>query len=119
MRGGIIASINMKTGKMGKAFGDCCSKYSGWHSVHPETGSVIEGSVIPKWEERLKMIMEYFDSLSWLEYAGPDIVLTDTGFLVLEINSLPGIHIVQRDKPFMADNGLRRFFLSKGLHERK
>ena len=115
MRGGIITAINDSTGEMGESFCYPGKKYSGLHSVHPDTGASIKGVMIPDWDERLKKILGYFGSLTWLDYAGADIVLTDSGFVILEINSLPGIEQPQRIKPFLSDKDLKEFFMSKGL----
>lgn len=59
--------------------------------VHPDTGVDIEG-YLPNWEmvkEGVRRVCEY---LSPLEYLGVDVVITESGFTILEINTHQDLH---------------------------
>jgi len=43
-------------------------------------------------------------------YMGWDVVITEAGFKVLEINSLPGISLVQFFKPLLDEERIRKFY---------
>ena len=64
------------------------------HSVeirnHPETGVDMYLSV-PHWNEILSQCLNMHDSIPELSWLGWDIVVTDDGFRVLEVNTFPGI----------------------------
>ena len=117
--GGLLVNINLETGELGKAFISKDNTFKGMYSKHPDSNSEIEGIFIPEWDRRLKSILDFFNNLTWFEYGGPDIVLTRNGFIVLEINSCPLFGRAQMERPFLADERIKKFFLSKGLELRK
>lgn len=59
--------------------------------LHPDTQVRIEGT-LPHWDEVLKVIPEICRYISPLEYLGFDVVLTDAGFKILEINTHQDLH---------------------------
>lgn len=59
--------------------------------VHPDTGERIEG-MLPHWGEVLSVIPELCRYISPLEYLGFDVVITDEGFKILEINTHQDLH---------------------------
>lgn len=59
--------------------------------LHPDTGVKIEG-FLPHWDEVLSVIPEICRYISPLEYLGFDVVLTDGGFKILEINTHQDLH---------------------------
>ena len=59
--------------------------------VHPDTGERIEG-MLPHWGEVLAVIPELCRYISPLEYLGFDVVITDSGFKILEINTHQDLH---------------------------
>jgi hypothetical protein len=113
--GGLIVSINIESGKLGKPYAFRNNRFIEQQNNHPDSNSVIAGVQIPDWDIKLKLILDYFNNLSWFEYGGPDIVLTKRGFIVLEINSCPLFQRAQMERPYLADERMRKFFHSKGL----
>ena len=59
--------------------------------VHPDTQEKIEGT-LPHWDEVLRVIPELCRYISPLEYLGFDVVMTDSGFKILEINTHQDLH---------------------------
>lgn len=58
---------------------------------HPDTGVRIEG-VFPHWQEVRSEILDICKCISPLEYLGFDVVITDKGFKILEINTHQDLH---------------------------
>jgi alpha-L-glutamate ligase-like protein len=60
---------------------------------HPDTGAVIEGLQIPRWQYLLGFAARCYE-LTGLGYLGVDIVLDrDKGPMLLELNARPGLNI--------------------------
>lgn len=75
--------------------------------VHPDTGALIEGEV-PHWEavkEGITKICHYFFQL---EYMGFDIILTEDGFKVIEINTHQDLHRYPHYDPRIHDYFMRK-----------
>ena len=84
-------------------------------SHHPETGVPIEGVAIPDLNlcfEALLRVANRFPACPWI---GWDVVLTGSGFSVLEANTLPNFAISQTIYPFLKDPRTRRIFQRWGL----
>jgi alpha-L-glutamate ligase-like protein len=59
---------------------------------HPDTGRPLVGVQIPYWEDVLRVAMRC-GPITGLKYVGADVVVTDSGPLVLEVNARPGLQI--------------------------
>ena len=88
--GGVAAPVDAVTGRFGKAqllvnheFKTC--------NYHPDTGARVEGQ-LPNWDMVRATIGQICDYLAPLEYLGFDIVITDDGFKILEINTHQDLH---------------------------
>lgn len=88
--GGIAAPVELATGRFGNAellsdheFRPC--------PVHPDTGVPVEGT-LPHWAQIRAGIERICAYLSPLEYLGFDIVITEDGFRILEINTHQDLH---------------------------
>lgn len=106
--GGVLSSVDFKNGSFGNGkiyregvLVDCLN--------HPDTGVKIEG-MISNWELILSKVMEIGQYIPQLRYVGYDIVVTDEGFKILEINSHSGIGLLQIYKHLMEDENSRDFF---------
>lgn len=88
--GGLVAKVNVATGKFGSAELLKDHKYV-LQEVHPNTGAKIEG-YLPNWENVKKEIRSLCLYLRPLEYLGYDIALTNDGFKIIEINTHPDLH---------------------------
>lgn len=88
--GGIFARVNIDTGE----FGD--SEIIENHVMkpclqHPDTHTKIKG-VLPYWKDIKEQVGEICKYISPIEYLGFDIVITDIGFKILEINTHQDLH---------------------------
>ena len=75
--------------------------------LHPDTGARIEG-YLPHWDEVLSVIPEVCRYISPLEYLGFDVVITDSGFKILEIITHQDLHRY----PTYNEN-VRSYFMNK------
>lgn len=87
-QGAVGVGIDIATG---------CTFKGVWHEhlvdQHPDTGGIIEGLQIPRWDEILGLTARCHD-LVGLGYLGVDIVLDrQLGPLMLEMNARPGLSI--------------------------
>lgn len=81
--GGMLASINMKTGVVDS---EGIDDYGNRYQVHPESGKVILGFCIPKFEDMKKTAVELAKVIPEQKYVGWDLVLTDKGWSMMEGN---------------------------------
>lgn len=90
--GGILSSIDLQTGLLSAAM----DVYYNVFAVHPDSGCNIEGNQIPRWEEAKQLAIEMANKFPYTRLVGWDLALTDDGWVLVELNSQPGIAIVQR-----------------------
>lgn len=88
--GGVFAYVDEKTGRFHDA------EIIKEHIItpcptHPDTGIRIEG-MLPHWSDVTRIIPEICRYIRPLEYLGFDVVITDSGFKVLEINTHQDLH---------------------------
>ena len=91
-RGGLIASVNVDTGKMSEA--------RTLHDLevyekHPDTDAPIKGVVIPGWESIKSGVLEASSHFPYLDIIAWDILPTKDGFTVIEANTSSGVNIIQ------------------------
>lgn len=100
--GGLSVRINWNTGKYegkfrgrkqywGDALGQC------EYDCHPDTGAILDGRKIPHWEVIKDGLLKICDYLSSLDYFGMDVIVTEEGFKLCEINSAPSVGMGQFD----------------------
>lgn len=77
--------------------------------VHPDSGVDIAGN-LPFWEDIKSTLYAVGEYLPNFKYMGYDIVISDDGFKIIEINSLPAIDILSCYSPLLADPDLADFF---------
>ena len=83
---------------------------------HPDTGISWEGQKLPNWEYCKEGINRICKQLSSLDYLGLDIIITEDGIKLCEINSHPDLDYAQLiGKPALSNPDVRRFFEHKGL----
>ncbi len=88
--GGIVARVDVASGRFGETemlknhiYTPC--------SVHPDSGVPLEG-VLPHWEPVCHAAKEIAAYLYPMEYFGFDIVITEDGFRILEVNTHQDLH---------------------------
>lgn len=91
-KGALVTPIDIKTGKLGKII----SHYDDLSSHHPKTNHLIEGLVLPYWEEIKTEVIRFHHLLSNQPLIGWDVVITPNGFSFLEGNLNPSLAIHQK-----------------------
>jgi len=110
-RGGICCGVGWTSGKLTKAVGRPDQSGEKWYTEHPDTGERIEGVTIANFELVCEKIMEMCRKTRYLCHVAWDVVVTDSSFVVLEINCTPGVGLVQVFTPLLADVRLRKFYM--------
>ena len=80
---------------------------------HPDTGTLLEG-YLPNWDIVKSGVYKIANSMPQLEYLGFDVVITEEGFKILEINIHQDIH-----KAHEFDKPINDFFISKIAYKEK
>lgn len=110
---GILCHIDIGSGTLKdcglvKNRGDIVRKVA--ISSHPQSGAQIAGIRIPGWDAVVGKLLEIFNTFPFLKYIGVDIVITNDGFKVLEVNSLSTLLVFQAEMPIFEDPLLGPFF---------
>ena len=94
--GGIAASIDLATGRLGSAsnLGTDCSL--GWIDRHPTSGARIAGRTVPGWKDACALAERAHAAFSDRAVIGWDIAVTDDGPVIVEGNAGPDLDIMQR-----------------------
>lgn len=117
--GGVGVGFDFETGK----YNDFCIRYKRYcpdgkwlFEKHPDTQVEWKSSCLPNWSlvrEKIKAICQHVSSL---EYLGLDIIITENGMKLCEINSHPAMDYEQiMCGPTLAKPSIRKFFEHKGL----
>jgi hypothetical protein len=114
-RGGVCAAVDSGSQTLGTAVSLDRQNRREWHSVHPETGSQIEGVTIPGLAAALEGVLAAARCFPEATCVGWDLLITDGGFSILEANAPPGIVVSQAHAPLLADPRTARFFKSHGF----
>lgn len=78
--------------------------------VHPDTKKPLDGVVIPDWQMLKDLILRVSAYLPWTPYLVTDVILTDSGFKILEINSHGQARNCEAHYPFCLNEYQRRQF---------
>lgn len=113
--GGLCASIDRPSGRLGRAVRLSAAGRLDWLSHHPENGRPIMGVPIPWLEAALAGILRAARCFPGAGCVGWDVVITDDGFRILEANAPPGLYVWQVHGPLLADERTARFFASHGF----
>jgi hypothetical protein len=114
-RGGLSASVDLDTGRLGKA---CTFPVRGrmtWHATHPETRAPIEGTAVANWDQIATHLSELASRVPFLPYIGWDIIATDDGFVIIEGNARPEVRAIQAHGPLLADPRVAAFYRAHGV----
>lgn len=85
--------------------------------IHPDTGVKIEG-MIPQWNMIVGKILEISNYLMHAPYLSYDVVCTEEGFKILEINSHGGQGYMQITYPFFRNKYQSKLF-GRAWHDSK
>lgn len=117
--GGLAVRINWDTGLFEDGFRGN-SEFWGAEgakgfSAHPDSGRAVDGMPIPHWNEIRRGLLDVCEYLSSLDYFGMDVLITDDGFKLCEINSAPSLGLGQfhTGKCCLDTEDARKFMQSK------
>ena len=114
-RGGLSAEIDRSTGMLSRAATLSDSNRVEWFETHPESDAPIAGIQVPHWPETIRSVLEGARILSFAPCVAWDVVITNEGFNVVEINGAPGLHVHQVHRPLLADPRNRAFYRHFGV----
>lgn len=108
--GGIFAIVDVDTGEYskGKILNKQTNKLEKME-VHPDTNIKINGT-LPYWEDIKNKLYEMSRYIPQLSYLGLDVVITNEGFKILEINSHQDIKYIQYYYPLLKDNKASQYY---------
>lgn len=86
--GGIIVPIDLATGRMQR--GMSTREYGVYYDKHPDSGTALKGSLLPRFHEALECTRAALDVYPRIAFAGSDIAFTESGPVVIEMNVEPG-----------------------------
>ena len=107
---GICAAVTASTGVLGKGVSLDERFQRTWHASHPETSRPIEGVRVDGLAAALEGVLIAASCFPEAACVGWDLVITDTGYSIIEANSPPGIVVSQLHEPLLANPRIARFF---------
>lgn len=107
--GGIAATVDIDTGRFskGRIYLNHAWKPS---EIHPDTRVPIEGT-LPFWDQIQAVIPAVCSYIPQMRFMGFDIIITDNGFKINEINSHPTIDLHNCWCPIYTDDNCKDFFI--------
>ncbi len=118
--GGVAIGFDFKTGLF-KEYGMCYKSFTKdgncFLNKHPDTGIEWKGFMMPNWMLVRNKIERICQHLSSLDYLGLDIIVTEDGMKLCEINSHPANDYGQiLCMPHLIDKEVKLFYEKKGLY---
>ena len=77
---------------------------------HPDTGVNLEGFQVENWEELKKLVKDVCGYVPMTPYLCVDIIPTDDGFAILEINSHGQVRVIEPHYPFLSNKYNKKLF---------
>lgn len=119
--GGVGVGFDFESGR----YNDLCIRYKRFTpdgkwllNRHPDTKAEWRTLGLPNWEYVKEKINDICQHISSLDYLGLDIIITENGMKLLEINSHPAIDYEQiMCGPTLLRENVRSFFENKGLRK--
>jgi hypothetical protein len=119
--GGVGVGFDFETG----LFNDFSIRYKRFcvdgkwkQDKHPDTGIVWKGNGLPNWDFVKNKILQVCQHISSLEYLGFDVIITESGMKLCEINTHPALDYEQVIcGPVLVDEDARQYFESKEPRE--
>lgn len=119
--GGIGVGFDFETGE----YNNCCVRYKRYCEDgnwlldrHPDTGAKWDELCLPNWQYVKTKILDICQHVSSLDYLGLDIIITEDGMKICEINSHPAMDYAQvMCGPTLGKERVKKFFGAKRLGE--
>jgi len=106
--GGMVAAIDMKTGKLVTNAADMAGNV---FTKHPVTGIEIKGFEIPYFSEALEMVKDAVRKNKIEGYLGWDVAISETGPVLIEVNARPGVVLLSM--PYAAEKKGMKHIMEK------
>lgn len=117
--GGVGIGFDFETGAyrpVGIRYRRFCEDGNWLADRHPDTGIVWDGLTLPNWQYVKEKIYAICRHISSLDYMGLDIIITEDGMKLCEINSHPALDYAQvMSGAALGKKGVKEFFERKGL----
>jgi hypothetical protein len=114
-RGGLCAAIDLETGTLSSALHFSGRSKPVAFDHHPETGAPIRGTVVPDWPVLRAWLLDLVERVPGFSYVGWDVVLLESGFMLLEGNSYSGVQLIQSHSPLLESRRLAAYYLQRGI----
>lgn len=108
--GTIYCGIKIDTGEMFKPIWRENDLVFNPITVHPDTKVTLDGIIIPNWQYLKELILQISAYLPWTPYLVTDIIPTENGFKILEINSHGQARNCEAHYPFCLNKYQKRQF---------
>lgn len=109
--GTIYCGIDLETGSLFKPKMTIKENYESESCPnHPDTNAPLEGVRIPEWEYLRDLVIRVTSTIPWIKYVVMDVVPTDDGFKILEINSKGQTWVIEPHYPYLKNKYLKRAF---------
>ena len=92
VNGGMVAGADLETGRLITAAIDIKGNT---YEQHPATGTQIRGFEIPYYQDIKKLVEEVYEDKGIEGYLGWDIAITEDGPIIIEVNTTPGVILLQ------------------------
>lgn len=109
-RGGMAAVINLDTGCLAT---DAANNNGEIFICHPMTGKTFKGFQVPLFDKVIDFVMDFCAQEGVEGYFGWDIAITETQPVLIEVNSYPGVDLLQA--PYSAEHKGMKYVLEKYL----
>lgn len=114
-KGGLSANVDLETGVLSAAAQMPEGTELQWFTEHPDSGAQIKGHQVPFWEETKELVLEASSRLAFMEYIGWDIIITESGPVILEANINSGMNVLQVHGPLLADPRAAAYYKARGV----
>jgi Sugar-transfer associated ATP-grasp len=116
-QGGLAASVDLETGTLGRAVEHYTKapRPPSIYPCHPDTNTPIAGEALPGWEGARDVVLRLMHQLPFLNYVGWDVIMTNSGPVILEGNNYSGVRLAQIDQGLLSDNRVRAFYQRFGI----
>ncbi|MFC6489433.1 sugar-transfer associated ATP-grasp domain-containing protein [Nitratireductor sp. GCM10026969] len=114
--GGLVALVDPDTGILSDAVIDTGKAPRQTLPHHPETGTLIEGVVVPQWDDVKVVAQACMRAIPGLVYVGWDFALSPSGPVLIEGNAgLANPNLIQMHRPILLDETARAFLAAHGI----
>ena len=94
--GGIIAAVDLDSGRLGRASNLGTDARLGWLDAHPDTGCRITGESLPMWADVKQIALRAHRAFCDRTVIGWDVGITIDGPILVEGNYGPDVDMMQR-----------------------